>query len=174
MSTVFDAYTIPVIVALVVGLAIGWWIFRSIRRDRSDDVIAPPKAVEKKRPAPLRRDGPEGNGLFDEGAAAATDVAGEVLGVQVHSELPGASGPPDNLEVMKGVGPKFAVRLNECGITRFDQIARLSANEIDMLDEKMGPFKGRLVRDRVVEQAAYLARDDRDGFEAKFGKLGGA
>ncbi len=37
----------------------------------------------------------------------------------------------------------------------------------------MGPFKGRLARDRVAEQAGYLARGDTDGFEEKFGKLGG-
>jgi len=41
-----------------------------------------------------------------------------------------------------------------------------------MLDDRLGPFKGRLERDRVVEQASYLARGDRDGFEARFGKLG--
>jgi predicted flap endonuclease-1-like 5' DNA nuclease len=43
---------------------------------------------------------------------------------------------------------------------------------VAILDDKLGAFKGRLARDRVVEQANYLARDDRDGFEAKFGKLG--
>ena len=177
MRTVFDANTAPIIIAIIVGLAIGWWIFRRVRRDKKSEVAAPPKALDQDRPlaaSPLRRDGSEGNGLFDEGAAATTDVAGEVLGVQVHAELPGASGPPDNLEVMKGVGPKFVARLNECGIIRFDQLARLSPNEVALLDDRMGPFKGRLVRDRVVEQAAYLARGDRDGFEAKFGKLGGA
>jgi predicted flap endonuclease-1-like 5' DNA nuclease len=37
----------------------------------------------------------------------------------------------------------------------------------------MGPFAGRLARDRIAEQADYLARGDIDGFEDKFGKLGG-
>jgi predicted flap endonuclease-1-like 5' DNA nuclease len=36
----------------------------------------------------------------------------------------------------------------------------------------MGPFQGRLARDRVIEQADYLARGDVEGFEEKFGKLG--
>ena len=36
----------------------------------------------------------------------------------------------------------------------------------------MGAFEGRIARDRLVEQAGYLARGDTDGFEAKFGKLG--
>ena len=77
------------------------------------------------------------------------------------------------LQYLKGVGPKLALKLNEHGITRFAQLARLSENEVAILEDKLGPFKGRLTRDRVVEQAFYLARDDRDGFEARFGSLGG-
>ena len=34
-----------------------------------------------------------------------------------------AGGPADDLSQLKGVGPKFAARLNELGITRFDQLA---------------------------------------------------
>jgi predicted flap endonuclease-1-like 5' DNA nuclease len=43
--------------------------------------------------------------------------------------------------------------------------------EIDLLDRQLGPFRGRLQRDRVVEQADYLARGDKEGFEARFGSL---
>jgi predicted flap endonuclease-1-like 5' DNA nuclease len=43
-----------------------------------------------------------------------------------------------------------------------------------MLDARMGAFSGRIARDRLVEQACYLERGDTDGFEAVFGKLGGA
>ena len=115
----------------------------------------------------------EGRGVADEGAAAAKDVAGEILGVEAHPIVSEASGPPDNLQQLKGVGPKLAAQLNAAGITRFDQLARLSANELALLDDRMGAFKGRLARDRVGDQAAYLARGDTDGFEAQFGKLGG-
>ena len=48
----------------------------------------------------------------------------------------------------------------------------MSATELAHLDERIGPFRGRLERDRVAEQARYLARGDTDGFEAQFGKLG--
>jgi len=182
MRSIFDAYTVPIVIAFVIGLAIGWWVFRRMRsraelgaaENRQVETGGAAPAVEQERPLTRTMDGPEGNGLIDEGAAAASDVAGEVLGLQVHSQLPGASGPPDDLSIMKGVGPKFVGKLNENGITRFDQLAALSENEVAMLDDKMGPFKGRLRRDRIVEQASYLARGDRDGFEAKFGKLGGA
>jgi predicted flap endonuclease-1-like 5' DNA nuclease len=113
----------------------------------------------------------EGRGVADEGAAAMRDVAGEVLGVSGETQHPSEQ-VADDLQMLKGVGPKLAQKLNENGIFRFEQIAALSANEVAILDGKLGPFKGRLDRDRVVEQASYLARGDRDGFEGRFGKLG--
>ena len=116
----------------------------------------------------------EGRGVVDEGAAAAKDVAGQILGVEAHPLVPPADGPPDNLQSLKGVGPKLAAQLNAAGITRFEQLARLSENEIALLDDRMGAFRGRLARDRVAEQAAYLERGDTEGFEAQFGRLGGA
>jgi predicted flap endonuclease-1-like 5' DNA nuclease len=113
----------------------------------------------------------EGRGLAGEAAAAASDVTGEILHAPVHSHLPGASGPPDNLQCLKGVGPKFAQLLNARGIIRYDQLAQMTPAEIDLLDGQLGPFRGRLQRDRVVEQADYLARGDKEGFEERFGSL---
>jgi predicted flap endonuclease-1-like 5' DNA nuclease len=152
---------ILIALAVLVGFIVAFWLFRG------------GKAAPRPEPE-LRRDGPEGNRLADEYSAATRDVAGEILGVDAHVTLPGADGPPDNLQTMKGVGPKLAAQLNQSGITRFDQLAALSANEIAYLDARMGAFQGRLARDRLVEQAHYLARGDTDGFEATFGRLGGA
>ena len=132
-----------------------------------------PYVASRDRPyvkAPAVADGPQGNSVADEVAVATTDVAGEVLGI---APRPAALGPADDLSRLKGVGPKFVARLNELGITRYDQLAGLNANEAAHLDERMGAFQGRLARDRVVEQASYLASGDIDGFEEKFGKLGG-
>ena len=44
-------------------------------------------------------------------------------------------------------------------------------HEIERLDEQLGAFRGRIKRDRIVEQADYLARGDTDGFEQRFGAL---
>lgn len=193
MMTVIDANLFLIVIALLVGFATGWWMFRRPRagRDIKIDVDSsarpyldaprepPPVArrpAEPPRTRPIRDgiDTHERRGVADHGAAAATDVAGQLLGVRAHSELPGAAGgPPDNLQMLKGVGPKLAQKLNENGIMRFDQLAGLSAVEVAMLEDKLGPFKGRLSRDRVVEQASFLARGDTDGFEARFGKIGG-
>ena len=120
---------------------------------------------------PHMQAGHEGRGIAAEAAAAVSDVGGEIISAPVHENLPGASGPPDDLTLLKGVGPKFARVLNELGISRFDQIARLSEGDMVRLDQHLGPFKGRLERDQVPLQADYLARGDEDGFEQRFGKL---
>jgi predicted flap endonuclease-1-like 5' DNA nuclease len=160
MWTVVQDNLILLVIALLIGLAIALWAFRG-SGSRSGPV------------SDRRADGPEGNGLHDEFAAATQDVAGEILGVDAHPSIPGPSGPPDNLRLLKGVGPKMVAQLNEFGITRFDQLGGLTANEVALLDKRMGAFEGRIARDRLVEQACYLERGDTDGFEAKFGKLGG-
>ena len=113
----------------------------------------------------------EGRGLTDEAAAAAADLSGTILSARVHDSLPGASGPPDDLVKLKGIGPKFAALLNSHGLTRFDQIAKLAPAQVDALDETLGAFRGRLVRDKVVDQADYRARGEVDGFEQRYGKL---
>ena len=46
--------------------------------------------------------------------------------------------------------------LNERGIIRFDQIAKLSPSQVEALDAILGAFRGRFARDRIVEQADYL------------------
>lgn len=89
----------------------------------------------------------------------------------VHVDRPHSIGAPNDLTTLKGVGPKFAALLNQHGITRYDQIAELSPAQVDALDADMGAFKGRFGRDRIVEQADYLARGDRDGYQEKFGAL---
>jgi predicted flap endonuclease-1-like 5' DNA nuclease len=72
---------------------------------------------------------------------------------------------------MKGVGPKLADALHARGFARFEQLAGLSGEEVERIDSQLGAFRGRIRRDRIVEQAQYLARGDQDGFEQRFGKL---
>ena len=79
----------------------------------------------------------------------------------------------DRLTTIKGLGPKAASLLNGLGVTRFDQIAGWSDTDIAAIDAQMGAFKGRIERDRWVEQAKLLAQGDTASFEAEFGKLGG-
>src|SRR3990170_5076831 len=164
MADVWNAYWPVVLIAVLIGLITGYLLLRPRQRVKlTDNVPVRPHMAAK-------RDG-EGKGLSDEIAAATSDVAGQMLGSHVHRHLPGASGPPDNLEQLKGVGPKLAMMLNGMGIIRFDQLARMSEAEIERIDATLGAFRGRLARDKIVTQADYLARGDIDGFEQRFGKL---
>ena len=113
----------------------------------------------------------EGRGLVGEAAAAASDVTGEILRAPVHSKLDKVAAGGDDLTRLKGVGPRLAEALAAQGFVRFEQIAGLNPNEVERLDTQLGAFRGRITRDRIVEQAAYLARGDFDGFEQRFGKL---
>jgi predicted flap endonuclease-1-like 5' DNA nuclease len=110
---------------------------------------------------------PEGRGIAGEAAAATSDLTGAML----HDKLDGVKQPHDDLCRLKGVGPKFADALQGLGFYRFEQIAHLTPTEIERIDNQLGAFRGRLTRDRIAEQADYLARDDIDGFEQRFGKL---
>lgn len=151
-----------ILVAALIGIVTGYFYFKPRQRvTLSDSTPVRPHMTHNG----------EGKGVADEAAAATSDVAGQILGTKVHAELPGAEGAPDDLQQLKGVGPKMAALLNERGITRFDQIAGLSAGQVEALDANLGAFKGRLTRDRVVEQADYLSRGDTDGYAVKFGNL---
>jgi predicted flap endonuclease-1-like 5' DNA nuclease len=151
------------LVALIIGVIVGYLVFRPKQRVRLSDAVPT-------RPH-MTHANAEGRNIADEAAAAASDIAGHLLRTNVHEELPGASGPPDDLLRLKGVGPKLAAMLNERGITRFDQIAKLSEGQVETIDASLGAFRGRFERDRIQEQAGYLARGDTGSYEAKFGKL---
>jgi predicted flap endonuclease-1-like 5' DNA nuclease len=112
----------------------------------------------------------EGRGIAGEAAAATSDLYGNIISAPVHRALEGDI-PRDDLCLLKGVGPKFADALHAAGFVNFGQIAGLSPIEIERLDQQLGAFSGRIARDRIVEQADYLARNDTDGFEQRFGKL---
>jgi predicted flap endonuclease-1-like 5' DNA nuclease len=157
-------YWPPIAVAIALILIALYFVFRPRQQVRltHDETPTRPHMQKVKH---------ENRGLAGEAAAAASDVTGEILHVPVHENLPGASGPPDDLQRLKGVGPKFAAMLNELGITRYSQLASLSEGDVERLDSQLGPFRGRLQRDQVALQAEYLARGDEDGFEQRFGKL---
>ena len=152
------------VVAIVVALVLAFVLLRPRQNIRLTDSapIRPHMAVST--PA-------EGRGVPGEVAAATSDVTGELLSAPVREKLDGLATDGDDLSRLKGVGPKFADALRGLGFHSFQQIARLTPAEIEHIDPQLGAFRGRLTRDRIVEQADYLARNDTDGFEQRFGKL---
>lgn len=79
---------------------------------------------------------------------------------------------PDNLELLKGVGPKLNALLKTLGVTSFEQVANWSAADVAEIDAKLGTFAGRISRDNWIDQSKLLSAGDIAGFEKKYGSLG--
>lgn len=65
-------------------------------------------------------------------------------------------GAPDNLKQIKGIGPKIEASLYAMGIFHIDQIAGWSKANVGWVDAQLS-FKGRIRRERWVEQAVELS-----------------
>ena len=160
---VVHGYWPAIVVAIAFLIILAFLIFRPRQRVSLTDSAPVRPHMQQARPT-------EGRGIAGEAAAATSDVAGDIISAPVHRALEGEV-PRDDLCRLKGVGPKFADALHAAGFYNFQQLAGLSPVEVERLDEQLGAFRGRIARDRIVEQADYLARDDIDGFEQRFGKL---
>ena len=66
-------------------------------------------------------------------------------------------GKADDLELIWGVGPKLAKMLRGMGVFHFDQIAGWNAENLAWVDQNLGTFKGRAVRDDWIGQSKKLA-----------------
>jgi epidermal growth factor receptor substrate 15 len=64
---------------------------------------------------------------------------------------------PDDLSSIKGIGPKLVKQLRKLGVTRFDQIARLSESVLEDERHPLHSMKGRILKDNWIEQAARLS-----------------
>jgi len=155
-----DNTTLLIIGAVVVVLLVLFLLLRGRKQHVDFSAPAPkPKAAE---PAPIPVTAPvlapEPVPLVDAPAPAAE---------------PGLAQVEPGLTQLKGLGPKAATRLAELGVASVGQIAAWSDADIARIDAEMGAFKGRIVRDRWVDQAKLLTSGDTAAYEAEFGKLGG-
>jgi predicted flap endonuclease-1-like 5' DNA nuclease len=175
--------TVIIAVAVIVVIALFLVLMLRSRKQKVTfgEQVAPPRPVTSPSTAPIIKAAApvveEGHGVSDEVAAAIEDVVDQFIGIDAHPSgqqaAAPAAAPGDTLTTLKGLGPKAASRLAELGVSHFAQIASWSEKEVEAIDAQMGTFKGRILRDRWVEQAKLLAAGDTEAFEAKFGKLGG-
>ena len=164
MSELLREYLPAILIAVLIGLVVGFLVFRPRQRVRLTDS------------APVARTWPTRSARTSashrEAAAAACDVSGEIIGAPVHRHLSTGGHATDDLssrsrESAHG-SPRCCTRAASC-VSNNSHTS--TPEEIDLLDQQLGPFRGRIRRDRIVEQSAYLARGDIDGFEEHFGKL---
>ena len=67
-------------------------------------------------------------------------------------------GKPDDLKIIKGIGPKLEALCHRLGYFHFDQIAAWTPAEVAWVDDNLEGFKGRVTRDEWVRQAMALAK----------------
>lgn len=72
-------------------------------------------------------------------------------------------GKGDDLGLIWGVADKLAEKLNALGIWHFDQIAAWTPANVAWFETEMEGFKGRVARDKWIEQAQKLAGGWRPG-----------
>ena len=73
----------------------------------------------------------------------------------------------DDLTRIKGIGKTTEQTLNTMGITLFEQLAALTDEEVDSIDEALGAFPGRIRRDGWVASAAKLHKSAQASGEAR-------
>jgi NADH-quinone oxidoreductase subunit E len=83
-------------------------------------------------------------------AALKTPVAPELLSAP-------RGGKADDLSLIWGVAEKMVEKLNAIGIWHFDQIAKWTPDDVTWFESRLEGFKGRVVRDKWIEQAQKLA-----------------
>ena len=71
----------------------------------------------------------------------------------------GAPASDDDLTRVHGIGPKIEQLLKSMGITSYRQVARLTADDIEILNERLGRFRDRMRRDDWMSSAADLHRE---------------
>ncbi len=74
-------------------------------------------------------------------------------------------GKADDLKKISGVGPKLEKTLNALGVYHFSQIAEFTPDNVSWVDRHLR-FKGRIAREKWIEQAKILA----SGGETEFSK----
>ncbi len=78
-------------------------------------------------------------------------------------------GETDDLKKLGGVGRKFEEKLNELGVTTFEQIANFTDDEIAQLDDVLN-LKGRIEQEDWAGQAkAFISEATVNEAEDKFG-----
>ena len=166
------------LLALVIGIAVAWWIFAASRKTRIERTDAPPVGES----APARRnqaliDTPPataaGTGEIPPATPAGLAGAGEAVAAAaepVKAAPAAASGATDDLKKIKGIGPKLEKLLHSLGVTSYAQIAAWDDAEIDRIDAQLGTFQGRIRRDDWPAPARLRTAGDVAGFEHRFGK----
>ena len=179
MTYLIASLWLPLLLSAVLGLGIGWWMWREATDQEgayasSAPIIPPaPPPIDEDAPEPVKEAAPAD---VEEAPEPDPEPEPEPESEPVEAPSPFMAAPdgePDKLTLIKGVGPKLGDMLNAVGVYHFTQIAGWDSDQIAEVDSQLGSFKGRITRDRWVDQARLLADRNVAAFEREFGKMNG-
>jgi NADH-quinone oxidoreductase subunit E len=128
------------------------------------------KSVEAEKPQVKAKPAKKADGKAETKAPKAAKVKAKDKAPAKAKKAPAAKATapstPDDLKLLKGVGPALEKKLHSNGVTTFAQIAAWGSAEITDMDDKL-LFKGRIERDNWVEQAKQLAEGDDTEFSQR-------
>ena len=183
MAELVQANWVLLVIALVIGILIAWWVFAANRKTRveieeREDDAGPAKRNQALIDAPPAST-PMSSAANSQQVAAARASADAEAGPEIVPTTDTAAAPADTvadpgpgaaeLTQIKGLGPKLQAQLADMGITSLSQIAGWDDAEIDRIDAQLGRFKGRIRRDDWPAQARLLLAGDLAAYERRFG-----
>ena len=132
-------------------------------------VTAMPAAEKAAKPAAAKAAKPA--------AAKAAKPAAEKTAKPAAADKPAVlakarDGGPDDLKMIKGVGPVLEKALHENGVFHFDQVAAWKIKDARWFDENVKGANGRVIRDEWIKQAKILAKGGTTAFSNKVKKGG--
>ena len=130
--------------------------FKKRRRQNSRRKIGHRQLLTTVRIAEILIDGAKPSKKAAAKAEAKTEAKTEAKAAAAAPLFKAPKGEPDDLTVIKGIGPVAAEQLKEQGITTFAQVAKLSDADVAKIDEHM-PFSADQIKD-WREQAKELAK----------------
>ena len=155
------AFLVALLLGVVIAVCLGFLLCK-IFCAKDDPAVAAPVAAPMSAPATKPA---ETEAAKVEEEAPAAEVEAAPVAETAPVAAPVAEAGPDDLKMLKGVGPKIEQKLHEAGVTTFAQIAAWGAEDIAKMDDMLS-FRGRIERDGWVEQAKTLAA----GGETEFAK----
>jgi predicted flap endonuclease-1-like 5' DNA nuclease len=141
---------------VAVGVAAAAGIFLLVALHRPEPPVAHGAPARETAPAPVRV--VEAEVLVAETFVAS--VSAGTVGVKPAGLSAPRGGQPDDLKIIRGIGPKLEVLCHRLGYYHFDQIAGWTSAEIAWVDDNLEGFRGRVTRDDWVGQAKALMRGD--------------
>lgn len=145
---------IMLFVAGTLGFFISYASHRQLIRQLTGNVATLERDIDNLNRTPVSLSGNDETAILNRVRARAGELNFDRIGLATPAEA-------DNLKVISGVGPFLERKLNAIGIYTYRQIANFSKEDVELVNDIIEFFPGRIQRDNWVGQATELVRPNR-------------